>query len=529
MQDELRHKNFLYVLSFCTSFNSFLIFAIICKQFAEITGMEVISQISLTTMFIFCLGISALALEKYKGEKLKIFLKAEIILSIFILAVPFLLDTFLVFYHLPGITKFIWPIFMILLVVPLGILTGIELPSYLSLSPKLENKFLFLNYSGSLIASFIIVYYYKLGLDFYALCCAVGGFNFLAASSIDSLLIRRSKTRKMISLVVFLFFFTSAVMMSPIKETFKKMSYLDHYVYDFESLKNLYYKAERGSEIVSIKTPFQNIDIIPSTLFNPQLEDSRWGLFLNHKIQFYSDTEKIYHQTMSFYPIIVTGKVPQNILILGGGDLGLARELSRLKTEYPKISITVVELDEKMLELAKNGPLLNKMNTYEEIKDKILIINDDAINFLRNNKIDYDFILADFPFPTSFELGKLYTKEFYKLVSKNLSEDGLFILDFPFLPNSTENEKEVASILINTLKKSGFNYQLIFGVSETFILNSRFKFTPKSNYFLVEKYIENYVLTNLIERTDEYTKDLKETEIVHSIFKPAMEFKLDKR
>lgn len=456
---------------------------------------------------------------------MQLFLKAELLLSIFIILTPFLLDVFLVIYHLPNSPNWIWIVAMFFFILPVGILTGFELPSYLEEHAKFENYLLFINYSGSLIASFTVVYLYSFVSDYYSLALIAGTFNFMAAIFILKSTVKFN--RPLLILTFFSFFFAS-VYLASFKPILTKMSYLQHYVTSYEGVKNLFYQARLGTDIVSIKTPYQLVDIIPASLFRPHITDGRWGMYLNHRIQFYSDTELNYHQTMTFFPLILFDYRPKNVLILGGGDLGLAREFARLKKVNPDMTITVVELDEEIINMAKNGPQLDQISQYHKIKSDINLIQGDAISFLRNDNLQkFDLILADFPFPTSFELGRLYSTEFFKLIYSRVSGDGFFVLDFPFPRQIGEKDKLVISILINSLRKAGFNHQAVFGKTDTFVLNSKIKRKKVFNYQRYEKYITNYVLTNLIDNTDKYSPYFNYTDKVHSIFRPAMEFKID--
>ena len=48
------------------------------------------------------------------------------------------------------------------------------------------------------------------------------------------------------------------------------------------------------------------------------------------------------------------------------------------------------------------------------------MINADAFPWLDTNTEQYDFIVVDFPDPTNYSLGKLYTTAFYRLAAKHL-------------------------------------------------------------------------------------------------------------
>ncbi len=53
------------------------------------------------------------------------------------------------------------------------------------------------------------------------------------------------------------------------------------------------------------------------------------------------------------------------------------------------------------------------------------MVNADALQWLEESKEYFDFIVIDFPDPSNFALGKLYTAAFYRLIEKRLSANGL--------------------------------------------------------------------------------------------------------
>ena len=58
--------------------------------------------------------------------------------------------------------------------------------------------------------------------------------------------------------------------------------------------------------------------------------------------------EFVYHEMMTHVPILAHGSV-QRVLIVGGGDGGILREVVR----HPVIQVTQVEIDEAVVEMAK--------------------------------------------------------------------------------------------------------------------------------------------------------------------------------
>jgi spermidine synthase len=58
----------------------------------------------------------------------------------------------------------------------------------------------------------------------------------------------------------------------------------------------------------------------------------------------------------------------------------------------------------------------------------VRIINADAFPWIDSNGDSFDFIVIDFPDPTSYSLGKLYTTAFYRAVARHLSAQGLMVV-----------------------------------------------------------------------------------------------------
>mgnify|MGYP005840291021 CR=1 FL=1 len=147
-------------------------------------------------------------------------------------------------------------------------------------------------------------------------------------------------------------------------------------------------------------------------------------LYLDGQLQFSSTDEYRYHETL-VHPAMAIAKERRNILVLGGGD-GLAlRELQK----YDEVeSIKLVDLDPKIIELAKTNRDLVKLNRQAFSDDRVTVINQDAFRFLLENKSFYDVIIVDLPDPNNESLNKLYTREFYSLVRNHLYPGGAIIV-----------------------------------------------------------------------------------------------------
>jgi len=80
------------------------------------------------------------------------------------------------------------------------------------------------------------------------------------------------------------------------------------------------------------------------------------------------------------------------------------------------------------------------------------VINDDAFPWLDRTEGSWDFIVADFPDPTNFSLGKLYTTAFYRLLKRHLAVGGLAVVQ----STSPMFARQSYWCIVETLKEAGF-------------------------------------------------------------------------
>jgi spermidine synthase len=147
-------------------------------------------------------------------------------------------------------------------------------------------------------------------------------------------------------------------------------------------------------------------------------------LFLNGNLQFHSRDEYRYHEAL-VHPALAAHGAPKRVLVLGGGDGMAVREvLKHSKVEQ----VTLVELDPHMTRLFSTQPLLRQLNADALHSPKLRIVNADAFAWLEQNTDRFDVIVADFPDPTNFAIGKLYTSSFYKLVDQHLNASGYAVV-----------------------------------------------------------------------------------------------------
>lgn len=171
----------------------------------------------------------------------------------------------------------------------------------------------------------------------------------------------------------------------------------------------------RDKVIYSEQTPYQKL------VLTKHKDDVR--LYINGNIQFSSSDEYRYHEALVHVPMSAAKK-REKVLILGGGDGLAVREVLKYKEVQ---QIDLVDLDAEVTELCRSHKDIKKLNEGSLDSVKLKIYNEDAYEFLENNagKVLYDVILVDMPDPNSETVNKLYTDLFYRLCSRNLSDEGV--------------------------------------------------------------------------------------------------------
>ncbi|MBY6917204.1 polyamine aminopropyltransferase [Clostridium botulinum] len=165
-------------------------------------------------------------------------------------------------------------------------------------------------------------------------------------------------------------------------------------------------------ELYTEQSKFQRIDI---------LESKEFGRFftLDGLMMVTEKDEFIYHDMIVHVPMATNPNI-KKVLVIGAGDGGTIRELTRYKTIE---KIDMVEIDESVVEVCKKYLPKTACKLEEE---RVNIVYEDGLKFVRNKENEYDLIIVDSTDPFGPGEG-LFTKEFYGNCYKALSEDGILV------------------------------------------------------------------------------------------------------
>ena len=174
-------------------------------------------------------------------------------------------------------------------------------------------------------------------------------------------------------------------------------------------------------QIYTGQSDFQRIDVFESKEFGRFLTLDGY-MMLTERDEF------IYHEMITHVPMAVHPAV-RNVLVIGAGDGGVVRELTR----YPALeNIDMVEIDPLVVEVSKKYLPQTACRLNDE---RVHIYYEDGLRFVRSKEDLYDLIIVDSTDPFGPGEG-LFTKEFYGSCFKALKEDGIMVNqhESPFYP-----------------------------------------------------------------------------------------------
>ena len=186
--------------------------------------------------------------------------------------------------------------------------------------------------------------------------------------------------------------------------------------------ENVEFSIRSDKQLFSEESPFQRIDVFDSVDFGRFLTLDGY-MMLTEKDEF------IYHE-MIVHPAMAVGINIKDVLVIGAGDGGVARELTR----YESIKkIDVVEIDEMVVTVCKKY-LPQTACGFDD--PRVNLIFQDGLKYIRRCENQYDLIIVDSTDPFGPGEG-LFTKEFYGNCFKALRDDGIMVNqhESPFYEN----------------------------------------------------------------------------------------------
>lgn len=465
------HK--IYGLTFIVAFCSIVYELLLAQTISLIAGNAIIWYSLTVGFYLGSLGIGAILSEKIgKENSVKKLFWVEIALAFcggLAVCSMYFVQLIDMYFLAHGYEKMAFAFILVgsqLMVVVIGLLSGFELPMLMNLAnsyskdKRVTNRVLGVDYIGSLFGAVLFPLFFITMFSLVATGFLVAILNSLMALYLIKVFLEKKEQSK--KHFIFVILLISGLVLgflnsARIENSFKEKYY--YYPQALHSFKGIFLPLKGAPEIESYSSAYQKIDIVEGQSFNaanivmdaytdklffePEFPLGK-ELYLNGDWQFDSGTEEIYHEYFAHVPILATTKVPENVLVLGGGDGMLTRELLK----YEEIGrIVQIDIDPEIVRLGKEHPLFLHMNKNALQDERVELSVDDAYAFVKDSEEKFDAIYMDFPMAADYNLARLYSREFYAFVKNRLNDDGFVVFDAPGISSYIKTEGGVSQIL----------------------------------------------------------------------------------
>ena len=363
-------------------------------------GDSVLQFSTIIGTYLFAMGVGSWLSRYFERQLPAHFLRIELMVALIGGALPAIL--FLANAYMPSAFRLL----LYGLVTVVGTLVGLEIPLVMRILKRnivlknLVSQVLTFDYLGALAVSvaFPLVLVPQLGMIRTGLL-----FGFMnAAVAVWALWLFRHELRRVGAHAVACFLALAALVAA--------FAWADHITTLAED------KFYQDRIVFSESSPYQRIVVTRGAAGH--------RLFLNGNLQFAERDEYRYHEAL-VHPVMAAQGAPKKVAVLGGGDGMAVREILK----YPSVeSVTLVELDPNMTQLFTEHETLAALNGHSLSSPKVKIVNTDAFQWLQQPGDTFDVIVVDFPDPTNFAIGKLYTNSFYALLERRLSASGYAVI-----------------------------------------------------------------------------------------------------
>lgn len=434
-----------------------------CSILYELLAAQTLSTLASNTviwyslvigLFLASMGIGALFSERTGQQSpWRALLRFELCLTFLgAITVPLIHAAHTVYAHhliqnemATGLVYFYGVVFPVVCL--LGIFTGAELPLLMRIARQVRdetrasNLALGWDYMGSLVGAMLFPLFILPTFNLMTAGLLIATVNLLIAAWI---IVTRLELRQCLAeaalVVVFGLGLTAAVAnMAGINQYFLERYYYFRLMGD--EPREWFSTAYDFPPIVEKRSPYQVLHLIQDPepglykdylpIFSSKLDHQPnfpldHILYLNGAAQTNTTYEEVYHEWFAHMPIGILGKVPESVLVLGGGDGFLLREI--LKYESVR-EVDHIDIDPTLLEFAKQHDVLKAVNQGSMDDPRVNTLVMDGYQYVRKTEKSYDAIYIDLPVPTNYDLAKLYSREFYEFVRQRIKPGGYAVYD----------------------------------------------------------------------------------------------------
>lgn len=408
----LSKSNVLKLALFATGLSGIVAEYILSTLATYFLGNSTLQWTMILSFMLFTMGIGSRISKYFNNNLLEKFIFIEFLLSVLVSFCAIL--TYSMASYMSVSEGFLMEhvdhtgILIYFLAMVVGLLIGMEIPLVIRLNDEYESLRLNISsamekdYYGSLLGGAFFAF---IGLPYLGLTYTpfiLGAINFGVAIflyvRLKDLVAEKMQLPIRAALVFVFILITSGVVLAKrIIEYGEQKRYKDRVIYQKQS-------------------KYQKIVVT-------QWKNYHW-LYLNGNQQLSSFDEWLYHEPLVI-PAMSLSDLPNDVLILGGGDGCAAREVLK----FPSVKkVKLVDLDPAVTELGKTHYVFTEMNKNSLNNPKVEVLNTDAYTYMANSEEFWDVMIVDFPDPRNIEIGRLFSFEFFKMCYNRLRPGGVIVV-----------------------------------------------------------------------------------------------------
>lgn len=485
MKHKIKKYNLILLVAFLIGFTGLCYEIAATKVLFYFFSESSISVATVISIFLFGLGLGSLLFSFFipKIKKIQEFIfKTQFAIACY--AIIFFSN----FEIIPTIFNFInstntslqWTLFckffvsFLYLIFP-TLLIGISMPALLTLlldyNEKIAQKISIvysLDLMGAVIGALISGYIFIPFLGIKALIFITAAINLLTGL----IMIIENKNKLIISSILSIIILLTSF-------TFINPFYDNNLVYKTSSNElgllsaTNYKKISKFETIFSSNSPYGQVSIVQE---KKDCDKTFLSLYINNRIECTTtqndveDVNKADISEIQFAIDSIKEMNKNNLKVLNIG-LGCGFTLNTLAQNKKVKTIDIIEINP---EIVKANKYFNKYNKDVLNNPKVKLTINDGFYHLFNKTNKYDIIIVDIENPSIIESTKLYTQDFYNLVEKSLTPNGIFAL-WAYVPRpniQVINYNTLKSVFpYVTLKISGKGNDIYFFAKNTPIKN----------------------------------------------------------
>jgi spermidine synthase len=243
----------------------------------------------------------------------------------------------------------------------------------------------------------------------------------------------------------------------------------------------------RVKEILKeLRTDFQHLMLIDTFQYGKML-------LLDGIVQTTENDEFIYHEMMSHVPML-SHPSPRRVLIIGGGDGGVLREILR----YDSVEkATIVEIDSEVVSFCQEHLPLISNGAFGDGRTNLIIA--DGADYIHKTDAWYDIIIVDSPDPIG-PAQALFSEQFYQDIHNALRSGGIMVRQTGSIHMQAEEQNQAYRLVKDIFQYNSFYLYSVptyaGGLFSTVFCSD----TINPNSMNIKNITERFSLNNLITR-----------------------------